>query len=389
MKLKQQPDDFFVEEMTDVRPCETGSFSLYRMEKVGWSTPDALAAIRRRWKIDLRRLSYGGLKDRHAHTIQYFTIFHGPRRNLEHHGVEVTFVGLTQKPYSSQDIKANAFRITLRAIAAEQIAAIKSAIEEVRADGVPNYFDDQRFGSVADGGEFIGRLLVRGQFEEALKQALAGPYEHDRAEQIKEKKTLLAHWGDWKTCKDRLPRGHARSLVDYLVSHPVDFKGAVARLRPELRGLYLSAYQSALWNRLLATYLKALCRPDQLIPVRLRLGSMPMHRNLDERVRAEFADALLPLPSARLKLADESPIQPLLQAVLKEEKLEISDLRVRGIRELFFSRGERTALCVPSDLSFEIGSDDMHAGKQFVKLSFTLPRGSYATLIVKRIMASV
>ena len=57
MKLKQRPDDFRVEEITDVRPGAAGSFALYRLEKRGWSTPDALAALRRRWRVELRRLS--------------------------------------------------------------------------------------------------------------------------------------------------------------------------------------------------------------------------------------------------------------------------------------------------------------------------------------------
>ena len=56
--------------------------------------------------------------------------------------------------------------------------------------GVPNYFDDQRFGSVA-GGEFVAREMVRGRFEEALKLALAGEYEYDRAADKREKETLL------------------------------------------------------------------------------------------------------------------------------------------------------------------------------------------------------
>ena len=79
MKIKEKHEDFRVEEITDVVPSEAGPFALYRLEKQGWSTPDALAAVRRRWKLDLRRLSYGGLKDRHATTVQYLTIFHGPR----------------------------------------------------------------------------------------------------------------------------------------------------------------------------------------------------------------------------------------------------------------------------------------------------------------------
>ena len=66
--------------------------------------------------------------------------------------------------------------------------------------------------------------------------------------------------------------------MDYLVHHPEDFAGALARLRPELRGLYLSAYQSHLWNRMLARWLEQHCPPEQLIAVRLQLGDVPMPR---------------------------------------------------------------------------------------------------------------
>jgi tRNA pseudouridine13 synthase len=78
-------------------------------------------------------------------------------------------------------------------------------------------------------------------------------------------------------------------------------------------------------------------------------------------------------------------VQPYLQAILKEENLELRDLRVKGIRELFFSRGDRAALCVPTEMTHEAGTDETHSGMQLVRLSFNLPRGSYATLIVKRI----
>src|SRR5579884_2918667 len=99
MKVKQQPEDFQVEELTAVAPTGGGPFALYRLEKRGWSTPDALAAVRRRWKVEPRRLSYGGLKDRHAITVQYLTIFRGPRRSLEHHGIRVDYLGQVPRPY--------------------------------------------------------------------------------------------------------------------------------------------------------------------------------------------------------------------------------------------------------------------------------------------------
>jgi tRNA pseudouridine13 synthase len=385
MKLKQAPDDFQVEERTNVAPAETGSFALYRLEKRGWSTPDALAAVRRRWKIEPRRLSYGGLKDRHAHTIQYFTIFHGPRRSLQHHEVGVEYLGQIGKPFTSTDIRANRFRITLRDLRSEEATVMRRRLEEVAGSGVPNYFDDQRFGSVTPGGEFIARFMVLGQFEEALRLALTGPYEFDRAAEKKEKALLRQHWGDWAACKAHLSRGHARSLVDYLLHHPTDFRGAVARLRPELRGLYLSAYQSHLWNRILARWLREHCRMDQLIEVKLRLGQFPMHRGLDASQQAELQALCLPLPSARVRLDPNDPLKPLIDAELAAEGLQVEQLKIKGIRELFFSKGERAALCLPADLQTQTEADERHPGKKKLILSFELPRGSYATLFVKRI----
>src|SRR2546430_7959249 len=114
--------------------------------------------------------------------------------------------------------------------------------------------------------------MILGNFEKALRLALTTPYEYDRAPQKKEKSILRSHWGDWATCLDRLPRGHARSLTAYLRDHPGDFRGALDRLRPELRGLYLSAYQSHLWNRMLATWLAEYVPPACLIGLRLRRG---------------------------------------------------------------------------------------------------------------------
>jgi tRNA pseudouridine13 synthase len=385
MKVKQSPEDFQVEELTDIVSGAAGPFAFYRLEKRGWTTPDALAAIRRRWQLDNRRLSYGGLKDRHAQTVQYLTIFRGPQRNLTHHDIHVEYLGQRPAPYTSQDIRANRFRITLRDLPAQAVDTAIPRLESVRVEGVPNYFDDQRFGSVERQGEFVAHAMVLGRFEDALRLALASDYEYDRAEQKREKAILREHWGDWKTCKERLPRGHARSLVDYLVHHPTDFKGAVARLRPDLSGLYVSAYQSHLWNRMLARWLTQRCRAEQLQTVRLRLGEVPMHQGLDASQRAELAGLLLPLPSARLKLAPEDPLRPLVEAVMAEEGLQLEEMKIKGLRQPFFSRGERPALCLPASLEYASEPDERHAGRQKLQLGFDLPRGSYATLIVKRI----
>jgi tRNA pseudouridine13 synthase len=383
MHIKQTPEDFAVEELTDIDPSAAGAHALYRLEKRGWTTPDALQVVRRRWQLESRRLSCGGLKDRHAHTVQYLSILRGPQRQLNQQGIQLTYLGQLDHPYTSQHIRANRFEIIVRDLSASEAAAALQALDEVRDAGVPNYFDDQRFGSVSAPGRFVARHLILGELEEALRLALAAPYRHDRAAQKKEKEILRGHWGNWSKCREHLRRGDVRNVVDYLVAHPQDFRGAVERLRPELRGLYLSAYQSHLWNRLLALWLQEHLPAADLLAVPLRLGSLPMPRTLAEEQKRQLAELTLPLPS-RVALPDDDPRQALLLRVLSAEGLVPDQFKLKNSK-MFFSKGDRRALCLPAHLQGETGRDDLHHGQLRLTLRFELPRGSYATLLVKRI----
>ena len=93
----------------------------------------------------------------------------------------------------------------------------------------------------------------------------------------------------------------------------------------------------------------------------------------------------MPLPSARQHLDADDPRAELTSAVLAKEGLEMRQLHVKGVREMFFSKGERAALCLPAELESQPAADELNPDKQKLTLAFELPRGSYATLIVKRI----
>jgi tRNA pseudouridine13 synthase len=99
----------------------------------------------------------------------------------------------------------------------------------------------------------------------------------------------------------------------------------------------------------------------------------------------EWSARSLPLPSARTKLADDDPLKPIVEAVLAEEGLTLRDMQIRGIREMFFSKGERPAFLVPANVTGAVGDDETRPGKKKLTMGFELPRGCYATLIVKRI----
>lgn len=385
MKLKQRPEDFRVEERTDAVAGGSGDFALYRLDKTGWTTPDALAAVRRRWQLDSRRLSYGGLKDRHAVTSQHFTVFRGPKRDLTHERITATYLGQREEPFTAGDIKANRFTLVLRAMTGDGVTRAEAALREVADAGLPNYFDDQRFGSVGEPAEFVAKEMVFGRFERALWLALAAPYEFDRADAKREKATLIELWGKWPECQARLPKGHARSLVSYLAAHPTDFKGAVARLRPELQGLYLSAYQSYLWNKMLAAWLTSTLGPANLTAVELKLGPAPAPVRVPEEHRAAWESLTLPLPSARVKPEPGAAWLPTIEEVLKAEGLTLPELKVKGMQKPFFSKGDRPACVRAENLSHTTDADEMNKGKRKLVFHFDLPRGCYATMLVKRV----
>ena len=67
---------------------------------------------------------------------------------------------------------------------------------------------------------------------------------------------FATYWGQWAEAKARLERSSTRSIVTYLVDHPTDFRARFARLRREFRTLYFSAFQSHLWNLMLARWIE-------------------------------------------------------------------------------------------------------------------------------------
>ncbi len=389
MKLKQHPDDFVVEELTDAAGGPDGEFAFYRLDKTGWTTPDALAAVRRRWQLDPGRVGYGGLKDRHARTTQYLTVYRGPKRDLAHERIAVTYLGQRRAPYSSADVRANRFAVTLRAMTAAAADAARRAVAEAGATGVPNYFDDQRFGSVGAGGEFVAKEMVFGRFDRALWLALAAPYEFDRAEEKREEELLRSKWGDWAALRAALPRGHARSLADYLTHHPTDLKGGVARLRPDLQGLYLSAYQSYVWNRVLSRWLTRRFPADALAAVDLKVDRLAVPVRVPDDVRPAWESLALPLPSARLKPDPAADWSPVVDEVLAEEGLTLAAMKVKGLQKPFFSKGERPGCLRPTNVTADRAADDRNRGREKLTLVFDLPRGSYATMVVKRVTAVV
>ncbi len=385
MKLKRRPEDFVVDEQTDF-DIGSGPFAVYQLTKRSIGTPEAVAAIVDRWRIPRRRISYGGLKDKHAVTTQHLTIHHGPKKALSQKSFELEYLGQAERAFEPQDIRANRFTITLRDMKSDEIESAARAADVVREVGLPNYFDDQRFGSLGVSGEWIAKAWCLGDYERALWLALADPHRDDRSREKEQKRMLRELWGQWLECKAALDRSHRRSIVTYLadkqeVGKPIDFKGAFARISVDLRGLYLSAFQSALWNRMLTSWLEARIPEEHRHPCELLSG--PCCFPGKGALKNEDCETELPLPSARLKLADDEPVAALVEHVAEAEGLERRQLRVKYPRDSFFSKQSRRAIIPVAALTIESDNDDLYPKRRKLELQFELPRGSYATILVK------
>jgi tRNA pseudouridine13 synthase len=383
MKLKSLPEDFRVEEISDVQPSR-GPFSLYRLDKMGLGTPEAIQYILHTWQLKRNDLNYGGMKDRHADTTQYLTIFQGPKSGMSDKSFQLTYLGQCPRPFHAKNIVGNRFDICLRRIDAEERNRLDQRCQWIAKSGIVNYFDDQRFGSIGHSGDLIGVAWCLCDYERALYLALAEPNPHDRPREKEQKQILRDYWGDWNKCKAMLDRSHRRSVVTYLCDHATDFKRALALVRQDLRGIYISAFQSFVWNRWLSDLIQSHSEPTETEFIESKCGPLAIPLNAAKvTINAVPVQRLqLPLPSARQHTWPEGSL-PTLEKLLTRWNLDVRQLRLKYPRDTFFSRGDRSAWLWPKGFASEWATDPLNPGYDRLRIQFELPRGAYATMVVR------
>jgi tRNA pseudouridine13 synthase len=250
------------------------------------------------------------------------------------------------------------------------------------AAGVPNYFDDQRFGSLGESGQFVAQPWCMGDYERALYLAIAEANPHDRPREREQKEILRQHWHEWLTCKAKLDRSHRRSIVTYLCDHPTDFKRALALLRSDLRSIYMAAFQSHLWNEIVSRWLQKNLPEGSWYTRRGAAGELTFWSEPKAEILGHVERLSIPLPSARCHQWPDG-IEELLNEVLSQWQMDRHQVRVKYPRDTFFSKGDRDVLLKPIGLAGEIADDEITRGRFKLQLEFTLPRGAYATMIVR------
>lgn len=164
--LKHRNADFIVTELPLQAPTGTGEHLWLEVEKNGANTAFVAQQLAEAAGVPPGDVGYAGLKDRHAITRQWFSIWlpkgETPELTpLQHPEFQVLSQCRHGKKLRPGDLQGNRFRILLRDVTggAAALQAVEANLRAVAALGVPNYFGAQRFGH--DGGNVAqGRAML-------------------------------------------------------------------------------------------------------------------------------------------------------------------------------------------------------------------------------------
>jgi len=379
-RVKAKPEDFVVEEIALYEPSGEGQHVYASLEKRGLSTYQAISAIARRLGVPSRDIGYAGLKDTRAVTRQTISIAGvEPARvdALDLPGVKILWVDRHRNKLKMGHLAGNRFTVRVRDVGHEARPRAEAALAELSRRGVPNYFGEQRFG-VRGNTHLLGWALLRGD-----AQAFAHEYlGHPRAGDPTEVRAARAAFdeGDCQAALAAWPPSlrDERRVLEAVVRHEGDVQPGLRLLDKKLRRLFVSAYQSYLFNRLLAGRIQTLDKLEggDVAFIHASGAAFLVEDPAIEQPRAERFEISPsgPLFGPKTLLAEGEP-GGRERDLLQESGLSLDEFRLPGIR----LKGARRPYRIPLT-EVQVDWDDG------LLLSFRLPPGGYATEVLREVM---
>ncbi len=383
--LKARPEDFSVVEVPLYEPCGSGTHVYFRVEKTGLSTHEAVFNIARALGRRARDIGVAGLKDAQAVTVQTLSMEHIDPDRIESVSVpriRILDVSRHGNKLRRGHLKGNRFTIKVRETDTGRIDEAQAVLSKLEQIGVPNYFGPQRFGLRGDNWE-VGRAVFRGDVSEAAATMAgrAGPLDSGRIREARE----LFDRGEYEQAAKEWPFAfrNERTLCRAMARTGGNAERSFRAVDKRARSFFLSAYQSFLFNQVVAGRIDGL---NRLLP-----GDLAWRHPQGAVFRVEDLAAEQP----RCNAFEISPTGPLFghrmtepggepgrieAALLTSEGLTLEALRRRGDRSV---RGGRRPLRFrPHDARVTAGEDDRGP---FLEFSFFLEAGCYATTVLREL----
>ena len=379
--IKETPEDFLVAEIPRYLPCGEGEHLFVEIEKRGLTTFEAIRRIGATLQVSERDIGYAGLKDARGVTRQTLSIPRvEPQRllDLDLLGIKVLSACRHRNKLKLGHLAGNRFRIIVRNVSDDALETARQGIKVLTERGVPNRFGEQRYGSQGN-SHVVGGAILRGDWRAAVDAIIGDPAA------VRDERwgaAIDAYRRGELEESARLFPGHCRTerdIIRRLIDRPDAFDRAIKAVHPRLKSLYLSAWQSALFDRLLDRRISTF---DRVIKGDLAYrhdngACFLVEDEAAESLRAERLEISPsgPMFGSSMTLPQGEPLA-MEEELLQEEGLSLDTLREGGTR----LQGERRPLRVP------LGEANTEMSDGGVLLEFSLPRGAYATSVLREIM---
>lgn len=377
---KESPEDFQVEEIPLYPCCGEGEHLYLWIEKRGISTRNLLGQLARGLRLNEREIGYAGLKDARALTRQMVSIPGGKADQLPQLKLEKAEL-LESSRHTNKlrigHLSGNRFRIRLRQTHPAATERAETILALLQQQGVPNFFGEQRYGLLGNSAQ-LGRLLLQCNFPAFCREFIGDP--------------LLIRNPDWQRAAEfyragqldaalkQLPRSmrDERRLLTEL-EHGESCQVAVNRLPRNLLRLFLSATQSTLFDSLVRERLSRLSQlEDGDIAIKLSNGAcfrVIEATQEQPRVKRFEISPTAPLYGTKVMLAQGKPGEREKQ-LLTENGISLESWRSGKLS----MPGERRPLRIPLHDPAVITT-----GARELTLEFSLPKGGYATSVLREV----
>lgn len=401
--LKERNEDFLVEEQPLYEPCGEGEHVYLFIEKNGLTTHDAVHRIARAMHMHRRNIGYAGLKDKHAVTRQHLSLWlPGVEDEVIQEGVwrineyQQRIKVLWHEKHTNKIKRGhhggNRFVLRLRNVEPTHVIRAKQIMDKMQEQGVPNYVGDQRFG-YRQNSHRTGRAILLGQHQEALDEMLGSRSEVESGFIAEGREHYRA--GRYTDAIHVWPKAlrYDRQALDAL-RQKKPAKDAVLAIDGSQRAFLVSAWQSMVFNEVLSQRVKD-GTFNRLMPGDLawKHDNGSVFETDETTVEEDNA------PGGRVEQGAVSPSGPLWgvqmtcatgepgameQQALEDSGVTEDQLAGPGDDPKAVAEGRRRPLrniLKDPDLS---GGVDEHG--PYIKASFELPRGAYATMVMREIM---
>jgi tRNA pseudouridine13 synthase len=406
-KLRYEIEDFRVEELFLYPPKkENGNFTIAEVSARNWETHTLVHEIADRLHMSQRRISFAGTKDKRAISTQLMSFEHVlPEHLTQLHISDVIISNIYQSnsPVRLGALLGNRFEITIRNIDAtttpEQVTQLISPFEKI--GGFPNFYGIQRFGIIRPVTHLVGKYIIQENFEKAVMTYIANPLPNENEETYalrEELEQTRDYTKAFHTYPDSL--NFEKAMLNKLIQNPTDFPGALKELPKNLLMMFVNAYQSYLFNKILSERLRRKIPIHQAV-----VGDLvsPLRKNL-------LSDELIPVTSMNIDKVNiqlskkkavvtglligsdsqvaNDEIGDIEHSVIAAEKIDHRDFIIPEIPFLSSSGTRRAFLSFLPSLSWTLDADKNNDTKKSLTMKFELQKGCYATSLLREIIKS-